>query len=829
MNNQPDWKAAKAAIRSVAEKYFGPIPRDKKVRCPFHADKSPSMHVYDDGYHCFGCGERGDAVDLVVKLEGVDKLEAYRRITGDGWVPFPTVARPEPAPNPWELCPGAQGEPDAYGGLQPTARWAYYDGIEVSGYVYRFDPPGKKKYFLQATSRRHRETGEIAWRWMGWDDPTPLYRPEHGKGALVIVEGEKCVDHLRPKITACTWQGGAPGVKKADWSQVTAERVILWPDNDEPGRQAMDYVAALLESRGVLVSWVDVSKLPDKSDAADLELAECIELLKAAKPREREPEPEQPTAAPVTMTMPVKFLGYQDTTHYFLHRDSQVIVEAQPQGMTRNWLVGLLGLPFLEAMFMQRGKWSAEHAIDALCRESVRAGVYSPDSFRGRGIWEDDGRIVYHAGTVAYVDGVEVRPADVESQYTYPIGPALVKLAEPLTDTEAAEWVLTTACQPSWLLPVHGYLLSGWVMASLLAGVLRWRPSMWIQAPAGSGKSAVLKYIVRLMGRAAEHVNGNSTEAGLRQVLRFDARAILCDEAEVSDDDDARRMKSLLTMMRQASSDGGAKTYRGTAGGKAQTFSAQAPWCFISVQTSATLQADRERLARVTLRSAKTGNVSQAEGDAAGKRLDAHMKAMPRDIHARLVARAVKLAPIAREVVEVMVEAIRPYLQSRREADQLGTLMAGAWMLEHSTVPTADEAEAYVSPWQWDEVNEGAQDSDSDRTLDTLLNLRINASNGIKTVSSRLQSVRLGDGEAEINAEALAAFGLSWKDRAGCLFVHTHNQNLMNEFARTPFRGFGDLLAALRGVTKSKQKCGGGQARHGLMIPLADPENEPVT
>ncbi len=34
--------------------------------CPFHGEKSPSFYVYDDGYHCFGCGAHGDAIGFVM-------------------------------------------------------------------------------------------------------------------------------------------------------------------------------------------------------------------------------------------------------------------------------------------------------------------------------------------------------------------------------------------------------------------------------------------------------------------------------------------------------------------------------------------------------------------------------------------------------------------------------------------------------------------------------------------------------------------------------------------------------------------------------------------
>lgn len=43
---------------------------DDYWHCPFHGDVNPSLHVMPDGrrWNCFGCGEFGDAIDLVRKL-----------------------------------------------------------------------------------------------------------------------------------------------------------------------------------------------------------------------------------------------------------------------------------------------------------------------------------------------------------------------------------------------------------------------------------------------------------------------------------------------------------------------------------------------------------------------------------------------------------------------------------------------------------------------------------------------------------------------------------------------------------------------------------------
>lgn len=50
--------------------------------CPFHPDRTPSFVVYDDTYHCFGCGEHGDVIDFVAKTQKLPISEAIAFLTG---------------------------------------------------------------------------------------------------------------------------------------------------------------------------------------------------------------------------------------------------------------------------------------------------------------------------------------------------------------------------------------------------------------------------------------------------------------------------------------------------------------------------------------------------------------------------------------------------------------------------------------------------------------------------------------------------------------------------------------------------------------------------
>ncbi len=60
----------------VQKTFHGKEPKKNKINCPFHGEKTPSLHIYPDGFKCFGCGESGDSVDFVAKLYNMRPLEA---------------------------------------------------------------------------------------------------------------------------------------------------------------------------------------------------------------------------------------------------------------------------------------------------------------------------------------------------------------------------------------------------------------------------------------------------------------------------------------------------------------------------------------------------------------------------------------------------------------------------------------------------------------------------------------------------------------------------------------------------------------------------------
>ena len=62
----------------------------QKGLCPFHDEKSPSFNVNPGRgfFHCFGCGEGGDAITFLMKIDGLSFVESVERLAEKYGVPL---------------------------------------------------------------------------------------------------------------------------------------------------------------------------------------------------------------------------------------------------------------------------------------------------------------------------------------------------------------------------------------------------------------------------------------------------------------------------------------------------------------------------------------------------------------------------------------------------------------------------------------------------------------------------------------------------------------------------------------------------------------------
>jgi phage/plasmid primase-like uncharacterized protein len=90
MNNLPDLRAEAdrlKAVVSVVDIIGQTVPVKRQGRlwtacCPFHAENTASFYVYEDHYHCFGCGAHGDAFTWVMQTFRLTFPEAVKHLGG---------------------------------------------------------------------------------------------------------------------------------------------------------------------------------------------------------------------------------------------------------------------------------------------------------------------------------------------------------------------------------------------------------------------------------------------------------------------------------------------------------------------------------------------------------------------------------------------------------------------------------------------------------------------------------------------------------------------------------------------------------------------------
>ena len=74
---------ARVRMPDVCDKYGLAVNRAGFAVCPFHTEKTASMKVYKNGFHCFGCGAHGSVIDFVMHRFGLDFGGAVTRLNFD--------------------------------------------------------------------------------------------------------------------------------------------------------------------------------------------------------------------------------------------------------------------------------------------------------------------------------------------------------------------------------------------------------------------------------------------------------------------------------------------------------------------------------------------------------------------------------------------------------------------------------------------------------------------------------------------------------------------------------------------------------------------------
>lgn len=321
---------AETSLSDLAMRFGVPLQQNGdewEAACPFHEEDTPSFTIFPgrdsvERFHCFGCGARGDVMDFVQQIKGVDLKEAINILGGRSDrenVAPKRIAQPrnayegiEPIPPAGELKAGRRvklwnPKRKKFGTITPSMAFPYRSAAgDLIGYVLRndyTDDSGKAKKETPMVMWCRLPDGSTEWTRYPHQKPRSLYRLEHLKpqGQVIIAEGEKCAD-IGAAVTGrlfMSWAGGTYGVDHADWSPLAGRSVVIWPDADAPGHDTANRIAAILHGMGCTVKVMDIpADKPDGWDVADASndgwTREEIDgfMRSTVRPWQPDPEPE---------------------------------------------------------------------------------------------------------------------------------------------------------------------------------------------------------------------------------------------------------------------------------------------------------------------------------------------------------------------------------------------------------------------------------------------------------------------------------------------------------------------------------------------------------
>ncbi len=227
---------------------------------------------YAGQWTLYSTGEGGDAFDLVCWARGWTVQADFVRALEVVEDAYSIVPAPPPAP----ASSGPAAAPITY-------EIRNLDGKLVA-YHHRFNKPGGKEMPFSRPGFDGFGLHGLATKSL------PLYRTQDLRDLppntpIVVTEGEKACDAVCAAGQVAVATYGANVLPNRDaLAPLVPFQVILWPDNDEPGRRHMRDVATSLQALGATVLQVNWPDAPDKGDAADCASEKVLELVAAAEP-----------------------------------------------------------------------------------------------------------------------------------------------------------------------------------------------------------------------------------------------------------------------------------------------------------------------------------------------------------------------------------------------------------------------------------------------------------------------------------------------------------------------------------------------------------------
>lgn len=654
--------------------------------------------------------------------------------------------------------------------------------------VQKIFPDGTKRFMSgQKTSGTFFKIGE-------WTDI--IYICEGFATGCSIVEA--IFDTDQPYTVICAFSAGnLPVVAKLVRKKKPDAKIIICADKDESGVGESKGREAAKASSGIVV----IPDLKSGSDFNDLLISDGKDAVKkqifdAINKNEIENNGDGYAA-----------LGLNENTHYFLEKKNRTIYAVQSP--TDTFLMNLMPLMYWETTFPgAKGGVNWLAAKNHVIQQSKSRGLYNRNLIRGTGVWLDQGKTIINLGRDVLGDTSKSRYIYIQTQNALP--PIHKK---PLSNDEA--YNLVTACSSlRWTDEKSGVLLAGWLAIARVAGALPIRPHVWITGGAGTGKSTVMDGLVSpALGSEAGryYLQGGTTEAGIRQIIKADSIPLVFDEFETTNEATRGRVDSIIELLRQSWSHTQGHIVKGSANGDAQQYTPNFAALVSSIRVGLTNDADRSRFAVLELDQ----HGSNADHWAQAQRAISQINT---EYGERLFARAIKNINIILLNYDVFKKELGALI-NQRAGQQYGMLLAGWYSLVCDEIVTSEIAISAIKDLEFKTEKEEAKERDEKECLDQILTIKVQL---LGELGNRVEKTisQIIDDAVPIEIDGLKNFGLVYKN--GTLFVASNHAALKKTFfAGTRWENcWPKTLSRLPNAQKNALKKMGVQPIRGTLINL---------
>lgn len=621
---------------------------------------------------------------------------------------------------------------DKWGKVQE--KWQFYKKDRLVMTIVRFID-GKQKQDKPFTL--WAKSDKIDWRCKAPQEDYPLWNlneilEDRDNRAIVLCEGQKaasrgkaCADLSNYIFTG--WYGGAKNTKLTDWSPLRGRTVYFWHDADTPGREAIKRVNEIAQIYDIELKIVHPPVgVPKGWDLADA-IAQGENIEELLNP------PNEPDSTHFIddLKLPFDIVGTSGSDIIFYCHGSNRVEKYKASALTKNALMTLADREMWGKYYTKEGGGIAwEAAINDVIRRADLTPVFDFTKVRGAGAWKDGNDIVINTGEYLLVNQEKKELHERVGEYVYEKkGYIPYRINNPL-ETENAKTLIKVLTEISWTNKVAPYALAGWIALSPWGGLLRWRPHVWIIGPSGSGKSTVIEKVIGpfIVNEFGVRGDGLSTASGMRQKLANSSLPMVGDEFESDNPKEADNINHILKMFRSSSSGTeGAAILMGTADGQGQRFVVQSMALFASIGAAIKHGADLNRFTICELATPRKKMINERKKNflKTEKAMMSFTKEYVRAFHARTYNHIDEVL----KCIDIFKSATTDITQSMRDGDQLGTLLAGAYMIIHDKSATAAEAKQFLESLDIQNCFDNSMKTDEEQCLDEILAVKIHVEN----------------------------------------------------------------------------------------------------